>query len=430
MIRSLRLTFLGLALTVLTAAAAAAQTTVTMWSFLDPAKSSPRERALKQIIDGFEAKHPTIKIKVEPQIWHQLAPKFTMAAGTGQAPDIAWINYPRLVLPFAANAAADLGPLFLDRWSAAEKADFVTTGPFDAVTRDGKTLAAPIFLLSNVLMYRKDLFAEAGLTPDDVRSWDGLMAAAAKLTVDRDKDGQTDIFGFGLALSKDGASTNPIMVALLESQPAIFDDSCKPLVATPAGMRALEMQADFVRKKVTSAEAAARTSDDNQDLFIGGRQAIVVGGSSRVVGNREKAAWGAQNMGVLDWPSWDGKKSGPYPMDGWFAVVWSKSPRSREAALFVEHMISREVAPLWTLAGGQVPFRKSVLDLPELAAPENAWMRDIAKGWAENVAFLPPQCNFGALMSDLNIATQKVVRGDMTARDALLEVEALGAARR
>lgn len=420
----------ALAIGMLTSTIAFAQTTVTMWSFLDPAKSSPRERALKQIIDGFEAKHPSIKIKVEPQIWHQIAPKFVMAAATGAAPDIAWINYPRLVLPFAANAAADLGPLFLDKWDAAEKADFITQAPFEAVTRDRKVLAAPIFLLSNILMYRKDLFAESGVTTEDVRTWDGLMAAASKLTADKDRDGQTDVYGFGLALSKDGASTNPVMVALLESQPKIFDDECRPILATPAGIRALELQADFVRNKVTSAEASARTSDDNQDLFIGGRQAIVVGGSSRVVGNREKAAWGAQNMGVLQWPSWDGKRSGPYAMDGWFAVISSKSPRAKEAAMFVEYMIGRETAPLWTLSGGQVPFRKSVLDMPELATADNAWMREIARGWSENVAFLPPQCNFGAVMGDLNVATQKVIRGDLNAKDALAEVERLGGERR
>jgi len=149
------------------------------------------------------------------------------------------------------------------------------------------------------------------------------------------------MFGFGLALSKDGASTNPIMVALLEHQPKIFDDACKPIVATPAGIEALELQAAFLRQKVTSPEAAARTSDDNQDLFIGGRLAIVVGGSSRVVSNREKAAW----------------------------------------------------------------------------------------GWSDNVVFLPAQCNFGAMVSDLNVATQKVVQGGMSALDALKEVEALGAER-
>jgi len=77
-----------------------------------------------------------------------------------------------------------------------------------------------------------------------------------------------------------------------------------------------------------------------------------------------------------------------------------------------------------------VPFRKSVLALPELASADNGWMRDIAKGWADNVAFLPPQCNFGAVMSDLNVATQKVIRGDLSAKDALIEFEKLGTARR
>lgn len=398
-------------------------TTITMWSFLDPAKNTPRERVLRGLIEEYEKAHPGVRVRVEPQVWHQIANKFTIAASTGNAPDIAWINYPSLILPFSAGAAADLRQAAFGSWTQADWDDHVTRAPFDAVTIDGKILAAPIMLLSNALLYRKDMFAAAGLTPADVQSWDGLRAAARTLT--RQGAGGT-VWGLGVPLSREGASQPLLAVAMADLQPRLFDDKCVPVVATPAGERAIRMTADLVKGGAVSTEAVAQTSDDSQELFIGGRQAMTVGGTSRVASIQQRAVFDPAQVGVLSWPSWSGEKPGPYILDGWTAVVWSKSPRLRQAAEFVAYMAGREAAARWTVEGGQVPFRKSVLALPELATPANAWMREVAAGWGANATFLPAQCNVGAFFSDLNVAVQKVIRGDVTPIAALRAVEAEG----
>ncbi|MCA0448492.1 MAG: extracellular solute-binding protein [Proteobacteria bacterium] len=413
----------ALAAALVTAGQAAAQTTVTMWSFLDPAKNTPRERVLRELIEEFEKRNPTIKIRVEPQVWHQIANKFTIAASTRTAPDIAWINYPSLVLPFSADVAADLRQTAFGSWGAAEWDDYVTKAPFDAVTQNGRILAAPIMLLSNTLLYRKDMFASAGVTPNDVRTWDGLLVAAKKLTA-QSAGGTT--WGLGFPLSRDGASQPLAFVGIVDQQPRIFDDKCVPVLATPAGEKAIQMAANFITERATSREALAQTSDDSQELFIGGRQAITVGGTSRVASIQERAVFDRSQVGVLPWPSWTGEKPGPYILDGWTSVVWKGSPRQREAGAFVAFMAGAEAAAKWTVQGGQVPFRKSVLALPELAAPANAWMHEIAKGWGANATFPPPQCNVAALYSDLNVAVQKVARGDATPNAALKAVEAEG----
>ena len=70
---------------ILAAGPAGAQTNVTMWTFLDPNKTSPREVALKQMIADFEAANPGIKVTVEPQDFAQMPAKFfsaTAPAGT------------------------------------------------------------------------------------------------------------------------------------------------------------------------------------------------------------------------------------------------------------------------------------------------------------------------------------------------------------
>ncbi|CAH1660078.1 ABC transporter substrate-binding protein [Chelatococcus asaccharovorans] len=402
-----------------TASTASAQTTLTMWSFLDPAKDTPRERVLRGLIGEYEKKHPGVKIRVEPQVWSQIANKFTIAASSGRAPDIAWVNYPSLVLPLSAGIAADLKATAFGKWDQKEWDDYVTTAPFDAVTQGGKILAAPIMLLSNTLIYRKDLFEASGVTPTDVGTWDGLLASAKKMTK---STGGNTTWGLGIPLSRDGASQPLLAVAMAELQPKLFDAKCVPDVSTEAGIKALSMAANLVKEGAVSKESLVQTSDDSQELFIGGRQAITVAGTSRVASIQQKAVFDKSQVGVLPWPSWTQGKTGPYILDGWTAVVWKGSPNVAQAADFVSYMVGAEASAKWTVEGGQVPFRKSVLKLPALASPELAWMKAVAEGWGTNATFLPPQCNVGAFYGDLNLAVQKVVRGDATAAAALAEV--------
>jgi sorbitol/mannitol transport system substrate-binding protein len=51
-----------------------------------------------------------------------------------------------------------------------------------ALSYDGKLYAAPFYGESSMLMYRKDLFAKAGLAMLEEPSWDFIKTAAAKIT--------------------------------------------------------------------------------------------------------------------------------------------------------------------------------------------------------------------------------------------------------
>ena len=400
------------------ATAAYGQTTVTMWTFLDIKKDSPRERALRQMVETFEARNPDIKIQVESQVWATLAERFVMAAGSGAAPDVSWVNGNFLGLIINSGVTADLGPLVVDNWSEERRDAFMIPQVFDAVGQGGKVHALPLFLLSNVISYRSDLFDAAGIGPGDVKTWDSFAAALQPLM-------KNDMWGFGVALSEEKPTANPILSAIVELQGHIFNDDCSLDIANDAGVRALELQASFVSgTKITSQESFARTSDDNQDLFIAGRQASVIGGTSRISGHRENASgFDGSAIEVMYMPSFDGEKAGPLIMDGWFVTLWKDSPNLEAAAKFVSFLMESEQAELWTFPGGQVPIWRDTAADPRMDAPENAWMRLVADNWAQSAYFLPPQCSIGQIFSDLNYATQQVVLGRASPMDALEEVE-------
>ena len=78
------------------------------------------------------------------------------------------------------------------------EADFFDTAltPF---RWDGEQVCLPQNVSSLVVYYNTDLFRRAGVAlPKDGWSWDDMVAAATKLTRDRDGDGTVDTYGLGV----------------------------------------------------------------------------------------------------------------------------------------------------------------------------------------------------------------------------------------
>ena len=402
---------------------------LTMWTFLNPTADSPRDVALKQIIEKFEARNPGVKIKVENQVWFTLAEKFVMAHRARSAPDIGWVNGENMGLLINSNVAEDLGPLITSKWTPAMRRDQVLPQANEWLKKDGKQHALPIMALSIVLFYRRDLFREAGVDPARVKTWDDYAAAVAKMQVVR--NGQVERWGSGLHLSTDKTTMSFGANALMAAQNGkLFGADCAPLLANANGVKAIEMQADLIRKyKVASPESFAYTLDDVIDQFIAGKVATASSGNGRFGNVVQKAAWGGKELGILPWPSFDRTKPGPQLMSGWFAAISKDSKHKEAAARFVAFMTGPEGMELWTEPGGQVPLFQSVFDKPQFKDARYDYLRDLAKLWAKSEVWLPAECNASRTFVDLNTATQRVVLGKEPPLKALQEAEAATKAR-
>ncbi len=62
------------------AAPAGTSGAVTVWTFLDINKTSPREKALKEIYTSYQKAHPNVKVTLQTQPFRELGPKFIAAA--------------------------------------------------------------------------------------------------------------------------------------------------------------------------------------------------------------------------------------------------------------------------------------------------------------------------------------------------------------
>lgn len=410
----------ALALAAPAVAGAQGSATITMWTFLDPNRPGGRERALKTMIEGFEAQNPGLRVRVEPQVWTTMAERFVLGHNARNAPDICWVNAENLGLVLGMEAAADLTPI-VSGWSAQRRADLLMPSMLEAVTQRGRTLAMPLMATTWVLMARRDLMAAAGVTLEQIRTWDGVLEAARAMTRDTNGDGQPDIWGIGLGIATERYSMTPAVLATLGAQGGVFRDGCTARIATPEAARAVQWQADLIaRHRVAPREAISMTSDDAIDGFAAGRFAMMVISSARFEQiQRTAAGWNGSDLVMAPVPNWTADRPGPQVATGWYAVAWRPSPRVREAVRFIDHISSPEATAMWTIPGGQVPMLRSIAARPEMDEPANRPLKQVAGFLGAASLAMPSACNWARTLADFNLATQQVVLGQRSAAEAL-----------
>jgi multiple sugar transport system substrate-binding protein len=146
---------------------------ITFWVAEDNAE---RVKAMQQTIDRFQ-KESGIQVKLSAIAEDQLATQVQSASAAGSLPDVMGA----LSLGFVHSLAADD---IADPDAAGAVIDSLGRDTFSKralslVQADGKPVAVPSDTWTQLLVYRKDLFAKAGLqTPD---TFERIQAAATKL---------------------------------------------------------------------------------------------------------------------------------------------------------------------------------------------------------------------------------------------------------
>ncbi|UCF93122.1 MAG: extracellular solute-binding protein [Desulfobacterales bacterium] len=176
-----------------------------------------------------------------------------------------------------------------------------------------KVYASPQWGNSRMLIYRKDMFAAAGLDPNKPpQTWDELVEYAKKLTIDKNNDGVVDQWGFYYAGGRPEFGLETYLQYLYASGGRMFDASGKCVVNSTEGVAALQFLADLRNKhKVVPQGVADYVEGDNWDAIINGISAMTVD-EPQVLFNTVKQN-GADKVGAamypvrdLNQPNWGG----------------------------------------------------------------------------------------------------------------------------
>ena len=142
--------------------------------------SNPQMKDAISLAPVFEAEHPGIRLRFVSLSENEARAKITasVATGGGEFDAVMISNYETPM--WARNGwLTDLQP-YVDGTPGYDPGDFVPTVR-DALSSQGRMFAVPFYGESSFLMYRKDLFAQAGLTMPANPTWPEVAALAARL---------------------------------------------------------------------------------------------------------------------------------------------------------------------------------------------------------------------------------------------------------
>ncbi len=254
--RSLKLLSLATCSALALAGIAQAQTTLTIATV-----NNGDMIRMQKLTNDFTAKHPDIQLEwvtLEENVLRQrvttdIATKGgqydVMTIGTYEVP--IWAKQDWL-LPLEFGAEYDV--------------DDLLPAIRDGLSLDGQLYAAPFYGESSMVMYRRDLFEEAGLEMPDAPTWDFVAEAARKIT---DKD--NEIYGICLRGKAGWGENMAFLTAMANSFGARwFDEEWQPQFDQPAWKDALTFYIDLMNDAGPPG-ASSNGFNENLALFQSGK---------------------------------------------------------------------------------------------------------------------------------------------------------------
>ncbi|MDN5687539.1 MAG: sugar ABC transporter substrate-binding protein [Brachybacterium sp.] len=240
--------------------------------------SNPQMQDAISLIDDFSQKHPDIDVQFVSLPENEARAKITASVATGGGEfDVVMISNYETPLWAPNDWLTDLEP-YIAKTDGYEPEDFVPTIK-DALTVDGSMYSVPFYGESAFLVYRQDLFEEAGLEMPKRPSWEDLRSFASTL-----HDPDSGMSGIALrGLAGWGENIAPMSTVLNTYGGCWFDLDWAPQLTSPEVREAISMYVDTLR---SYGQPGAATSGFGECLtrFSQGNAAMWFDASSMVSG--------------------------------------------------------------------------------------------------------------------------------------------------
>jgi multiple sugar transport system substrate-binding protein len=222
--------------------------------------------ALEQQLAAFRERYPGVTVKPDYTSYSKLNEKLTTSIASGQPYDVMLMGV-GWIPPFAAKGVlADLGQ------DPAELRSRFYGPAVDAGVYRGTVYALPIMMDTRIGIYRKDLFAAAGIT-EPPKNFAELREYGRRLT-QRAPDGTLRVAGLDVL----GIDPRQAFLTMLWAAGGeLFAPDGSVAFDSPAGVAALQTMADVIR--VDHSEDIGWTQPDSPtgNVMAQGRAAMLVG---------------------------------------------------------------------------------------------------------------------------------------------------------
>lgn len=411
---AMKLTLLASAALAVGLSPANAQVRLDFWTEFAAGANS---KVMNEIVQDFNAANPDIIIVHTgfENTPYETALKTTFAGGN--PPDLVQIN-----AGAAAFQYAEAGQLLDLTEFLAESDAVVRTGVDSFYVLGGKSWGIPMELnVGNLFYYNKTMFAEHGIDPDQINTWNGLLEAAQTFM-----DAGIVPIAFG---NQEGWTGNHIHNHLLlrmlgaEKYVDISLRTLDPSVTTevkfsdPEAYKAWEVYKDILDRGFFTAGYLADDYPTANSLFLTGKAPMFTMGSWFLSDLRDKAP--DLDYGFIGFPSVEGTpgKQTDLVTAGLIMSISASSDHPDEAKKFLEYIMSEPIQKKW--AEDTVKMSPYTYDTSEWVYSDT--FMAIAKLLSESTSAVPfldmledQKCNVPWTWQ----ASQGILSGDLTPEEA------------
>jgi N,N'-diacetylchitobiose transport system substrate-binding protein len=323
---------------------------ITVWLM----NGSAPDAVIKRVNAQFNQAHPNTQVKIQIQQWDGIQEKTTTALAGNNPPDVLEIGS-TLVSKFAdsggledlSSKKADLGG---DTW---------LQGLTDAGTLDGKLYGIPYYAGDRAVLYRKDMFAKAGITtlPSDRASF---VATMAKLQAKYGSDKQFS------ALYFPGQYWYAALPFIWDEggEVAVQDNGqWKGALDSPQSQAGLSALKDMVTK-YSKAPVNGNENDNDPAVPLGEGKAGMIIDAGWKVGTVEKAHPNLKGqIGVFAVPSKNAGQTAPVFLGGSNLAVSAGSDAPELAYEWIKILAGTKAQTDLATTGGVIPNSTSLLTL-------------------------------------------------------------------
>lgn len=332
----------------------------------------------KKMIADFEVQNKNIKIESLSFPYSDIKQQVLVMSVGGDELDIVQAERPMVDTYIGSGYVSDINQLF----SKVYLDDFYPNVLKD-LESGGKLYGIPWIASPWLLVYNKDLFAKAGLNPDEPpKTFEQLMSYAARLSKLTDKDGNR-VYGMGEATGMVPISGSSIYRIMVTFGGGIWNKNGQVDVNTPGNIEAFNYLKTLYQNKYSPEDAKLK---DLRNLMAIGRLGMYFDqawGTGAIFGINPSVK---PQIAVAPIPS-TGATNGVSNLNAHVLCIMKSSKYKKEAAKFIEFITSKDT--LFHLAQ-QTPFfapRKTIDDAPEF---HDVFLKG-AKNGMHQIAPLPKQ---------------------------------------
>ena len=280
---------------------------------------------LSEVSETFMEQNPDLNIQCEEMGTDQVYNKLTTSLASGSGlPDLVTIEGEQM--PKFANKFPDS---FVDLTERINKDDWLPIKLAEATDSRGKIVAYPWDAAPCMMFYRRDFYENAGVNPEEIKTWDQFIEAGKKITAANE--------GVAMVPLATSRRDHIYRIMLMQQNKFYFDDAGNSCMDTPESIGAMEMT-----KKIYDAGITVNDTswDDYVTSIKEGKVASVPDGIWMAGTIKDLSPEDSGKWGVMDMPQYSESTTGEASNGGSVLAIPASTQNVEAAIAFAEYTLT------------------------------------------------------------------------------------------